>query len=68
MTPEKITKLANNIAANQGAYAEEDSVQRIALHINMFWAPPMKKILHQLVNQADASLHPHCVLAEKHVR
>ena len=67
MTPEKITKLANNIAANQGAYAQDDAVQRIALHINMFWAPPMKLILHQLVNESDANLHPHCVLAEKHV-
>ena len=67
MTQEKITKLANNIAVNQAAYSQEDAVKRIALHINMFWPPQMKQVLHQLVKESDTSLHPHCVLAEKHI-
>ena len=65
MTPEKITKLANNIAANQGAYVEEEAVKRVADHINMFWSSRMKTILHETIEQQDNQLHPHYQQATK---
>ena len=42
---EHLVSMANDIAANLGIHADAD--ERIADHIRRFWAPRMRRLLHE---------------------
>ena len=54
-TNQRIISLANQIASNQGGYAQQQAAQITAEHINMFWSPDMRAQLLTLeANEAEA--------------
>ena len=54
-TNQRIISLANQIACNQGGYAQQQAAQITAEHINMFWSPDMRAQLLTLeANEAEA--------------
>jgi len=51
MSPEKMVMMANQIAAFFASQPGEGAAERVAAHLNDFWAPPMRR---QLADHAAA--------------
>ena len=45
MTPEKLTKMANQIAAFFNTQPREDAAEKTAAHLMDFWSPEMRSAL-----------------------
>jgi formate dehydrogenase subunit delta len=58
MSPDKLARMANQIAAAFAALPEEAAVRSVAQHLNDFWAPAMRADLLALVAADPARLHP----------
>jgi len=53
--------MANDIAANLGF--QSDAEQRIADHINRFWAPRMRRLLLEYAAEGGSGLPPKLLAA-----
>ena len=53
---EHLVKMANQIADNFSFH--DDSVERVADHLQRFWAPSMRRKLLEVYRGADAGLKP----------
>jgi formate dehydrogenase subunit delta len=53
---EHLRQMANQIAANFSFHS--DQVERIGDHLTRFWAPSMRKLLAEHVEQGGAGLEP----------
>lgn len=56
MTPETLTRMANQIARSFQALGEPRSVESTANHIRLFWSPPMRQGLQALRQQVPSPL------------
>ncbi len=64
---EKLARMANQIATFFATQPGEDGDEKVAAHINDFWAPPMRAELHQMI-ASGADLHPLVIEADNHLR
>ena len=63
---EHLVSMANDIAANLGFHTDAD--ERIADHINRFWAPRMRKLLLDYAAGEGGGLSPEMAGALKKLR
>ena len=54
MSTKDLVRMANQIAANFGAFSEAQAVAETARHINRFWEPRMRAELKRLIAQGQA--------------
>lgn len=59
-----LVKMANQIAANLGAYPHNEAVTRMTNHLKRFWAPQMRRQLVALSGDAALSPVTQAVIAE----
>lgn len=58
MSRDKLGSMANQIASFFKTQPGEDQAERVAAHINDFWAPPMRAQLHAQVAADETSVDP----------
>jgi formate dehydrogenase subunit delta len=63
---EHLVSMANDIAINLSFHADAD--ERIADHINRFWAPRMRSLLLEYAADGGQSLSEHMLPALKKLR
>jgi len=63
---EHLRQMANQIAANFAFH--EDQVARIADHVQRFWAPSMRRLLAEHVEQGGEGLESAVIEAMKEIR
>ncbi|CUX79551.1 MAG: cytoplasmic NAD-dependent formate dehydrogenase assembly protein FdsD [Roseibaca calidilacus] len=56
MSPEKMVRMANQIATFFKTQPNEDAPARVAAHITDYWEPRMRKQLRDYVNQGGEGL------------
>ncbi len=56
MSPEKMVRMANQIATFFKSQPKEDASARVAAHIKDFWEPRMRKQLRDYVEQGGKGL------------
>lgn len=61
-----LLKMANDIADNLGF--QEDADERVADHLNRFWAPRMRKLLIEYVAEDPKDLSPTLLSAVSKLR
>ncbi|GMU43390.1 MAG: formate dehydrogenase subunit delta [Xanthomonadales bacterium] len=64
MKPDKLARMANDIAHNLAALGDA-APAAIAEHLRHFWTPRMRKELLQLIQAGGASLEPTVVEAAR---
>ena len=57
MQPEKLTRMANQIATFFASQPEPAQIAGVANHINKFWEPRMRRHLFELVDGGGECLH-----------
>ncbi len=68
MSPEKLARMANQIAAVFAALPEDEAARNVAQHLNDFWAPAMRAELLDLIASGSGRLHPLVHAAVPHLR
>ncbi|RBI85145.1 formate dehydrogenase [Rhodosalinus halophilus] len=68
MSPEKLARMANQIATFFRAQPAEDRAALVAKHLNDFWEPRMRRQLLDLVQAGHADLDPLVVEAAGRMR
>ena len=63
---DQLIKMANQIADNFSFH--EDAVDRLADHLQRFWAPSMRKKLIELMESGDDGLKPDVIAAVKRLQ
>ncbi len=63
---EQLVKMANQIADNFSFH--EDSVDRLADHLQRFWAPSMRKKLIEFLDAGGDGLKPDVIAAVKRLQ
>lgn len=58
MQPEKLTRMANQIATFFASQPEAERVNGVATHINKFWEPRMRRDFFTLVDAGGEGLLP----------
>ena len=58
MSPEKLVRMANQIALALEPRGHAEAVASVAQHINDFWEPRMRKQFFQLLDQGNAGFRP----------
>ncbi|QYZ70276.1 formate dehydrogenase subunit delta [Neotabrizicola shimadae] len=58
MSPEKLVRMANQIALALEPRGHAEAVTSVAQHINDFWEPRMRKQFFQLLDQGNAGFRP----------
>ena len=58
MKPEKLTRMANQIATFMAVKPHQEAVEGIAAHISDYWEPRMREALFELSAQGGADLSP----------
>ncbi|WP_224815150.1 formate dehydrogenase subunit delta [Hasllibacter sp. MH4015] len=58
MQPEKLTRMANQIASFFATQPGGGQVERVAAHLNDFWGPEMRDALKAQAAQDDSDLSP----------
>ncbi|HLS19773.1 MAG TPA: formate dehydrogenase subunit delta [Paracoccaceae bacterium] len=58
MSPEKLVRMANQIATFFRSQPREDQVERIAGHLRDFWAPSMRARLAEIAKAGGEGLDP----------
>jgi formate dehydrogenase subunit delta len=58
MSPDKLARMANQIAAFFHAQGHDDAVAGVAGHINAFWEPRMRRDLLVLLDGSGDGLDP----------
>ncbi|MBN2759330.1 MAG: formate dehydrogenase subunit delta [Rhodobacteraceae bacterium] len=56
MSPEKLVRMANQIATFFKTQPKEDAPARVAAHINDYWEPRMRAQLRDYVDQGGEGL------------
>ncbi len=65
MQPEKLTRMANQIATFFASQPESVQLQGVATHINKFWEPRMRREFFRIVDNGGGDLSPLVVAAAK---
>jgi len=68
MSPEKMIRMANQIATFFETKPEAEGVAGTAAHINDFWEPRMRKQLLDHIAAGGAGLKPLVMAAAGHIR
>ena len=68
MSPEKPSRMANQIAAFFGAKPQDEAVDGVADHINRFWEPRMRTQLLEMLESGGAGFHPSVLAALPKIR
>jgi len=63
---EQLVKMANQIADNFSFH--EDAVDRLADHLQRFWAPSMRKKLIEFLDASGSGLKPDVITAVKRLK
>jgi len=63
---EQLVKMANQIADNFSFH--EDAVDRLADHLQRFWAPSMRKKLIEFLDAGGDGLKPDVIVAVKRLQ
>lgn len=58
MSPEKLVRMANQIATFFSTQPREDQVERVAGHLRDFWAPSMRARLVEIARSGGEGLDP----------
>ncbi|MCX4193996.1 formate dehydrogenase subunit delta [Methylophaga sp. OBS1] len=53
-----LIRMINQIAANNGAYPDEEAAERVASHIQRFWARSMKTMIIEYRQSDGEALSP----------
>lgn len=53
-----LIRMINQIAANNGAYPDEEAAERVASHVQRFWARSMKTIIIEYRQSDGEELSP----------
>ena len=68
MEPERLTTMANQIAAFFDSYPEDEAVTATADHLRQFWDPRMRGQLKELVAAGgDSGLTPTALAAARRI-
>ena len=68
MTPEKLARMANQIATFFKAQPKGDRAALVAKHLEDFWEPRMRRQLLELVRDGGAALDPLVIEAAGRMR
>lgn len=68
MSDDKIVRMANQIATFMASKPLAEGLAGLALHINDFWEPRMRRQLFARLDAGDAGLHPLVVQAAGRIR
>lgn len=68
MSADKITRMANQIAAFMESKPEAEGLAGLAQHINDFWEPRMRRQLFALLDSGAEGLRPLVVKAAGQIR
>ena len=60
---DSLIRMVNQIAANNGAYETGEAAERVASHIQRFWARSMKTLIIEYCHQGGEDLTPIARLA-----
>lgn len=67
MQPEKLTRMANQIATFFASQPKEAQVTGVATHINKFWEPRMRREFFRIVDSGGGDLLPLVLEAARQV-
>ena len=68
MSADKITRMANQIAAFMASKPHAEGVEGLALHINDFWEPRMRRQFFELIDAGAEGFHPLVLEAAAKIR
>ncbi len=68
MAPEKLTYMANQIAAFFRTRPHEEAVAGVADHISKFWEPRMRTQLFEMMKEPDSGFDPLVIEAGDRIR
>ena len=58
MSPDKLIYMANQIETFFQSQPQETAADGVALHINKFWEPRMRRQFFEIVDAGGEGLHP----------
>jgi formate dehydrogenase subunit delta len=58
MPPDKLIRMANQIAAFMASRPAGEAAAGVAQHISDYWAPPMRRQLFEIAAAGGGGLHP----------
>ena len=67
MSPEKMVRMANQIASFFATQPGEDAAEKVAGHLNDFWDPRMRAQLRDYIAEGGEGLHPLVLSAAAHL-
>lgn len=68
MKPEKLIRMANQIATFMAVKPHQEAIEGIAAHISDYWEPRMREALFELSTQHSADLSPLVTEAIPYIR
>jgi formate dehydrogenase subunit delta len=68
MSPDKLARMANQIATFFKAQPSQDRAALVAKHLEDFWEPRMRRQLLEVVRDGDAGLDPLVIEAAGRMR
>lgn len=68
MSPEKMTRMANQIATFFRLKPQEEAVEAVAKHLNDFWEPRMRRQLLDWIAAGGEGLDPLVISAADAIR
>jgi len=68
MTPDKIIRMANQIARFMESKSPAEGIDTFAQHINDFWEPRLRQQFFVIVDNGAQGLHPIAVEAAPMIR
>lgn len=68
MSPEKMVRMANQIASFFETQPGGDAAEMVAAHLNDFWDPDMRAQLAAYIEAGGAGLHPRVMEAAGLIR
>jgi formate dehydrogenase subunit delta len=67
MQPDKLVRMANQIATFFDSQPEAERAKGVATHINKFWEPRMRREFFALVDRGGDGLQPLVIEAAKQI-
>ena len=67
MSPDKMVRMANQIAAFFATQPGDDMAARVSSHINDFWEPRMRRQFFEIVDNGGGELLPLVVEAARQI-
>lgn len=68
MSPEKLVRMANQIATFFHTKPHEEAVTGVAEHISNFWEPRMRKQLFEMLAEGEKGFDPLVIEAKDDIR